>query len=88
LRARVGVHAGEPLPEDARLFGHCVNTAVRVCGVAEPGHVLVTDVVKQLTQGRFRFSGGASRTLKGFSAPVELYEFAWQHAQQRAGLAI
>ena len=44
LRARVGVHAGEPLPEEGRLFGTCVNTAVRVCAAAGGQRVLVSDL--------------------------------------------
>lgn len=84
LRARMGLHAGEPLPEEDRLFGHCVNTAVRVCNRAEAGHVLVTDVVKQLAQGRFSFCCGGLHTLKGLSTPVRLYEYGWDEACQRA----
>src|SRR4051794_35201482 len=42
LRARIGVHAGEPLPEDGRLFGTCINTAVRVCAASGATRVLVS----------------------------------------------
>lgn len=86
LRARMGVHAGEPLPEETRLFGHCVNQTVRVCGAASAARVLVSDAVKQLAQGRFEFGAGCMHQLKGMSAPVRLYEFAWE-SQLDAGVA-
>jgi adenylate cyclase len=73
LRARIGIHAGEPLPEEERLFGHCVNMAVRVCGMAEPGGVLVSEVIEQLARGRFMFGDGDLRSLKGVSRPMKLY---------------
>ncbi|HTU59100.1 MAG TPA: adenylate/guanylate cyclase domain-containing protein [Polyangiales bacterium] len=73
LRARIGIHAGEPLPEEERLFGHCVNTAVRVCGMAEPGRVLVSEVIEQLARGRFMFGEGDLCSLKGLSRPMKLF---------------
>jgi adenylate cyclase len=81
LRARMGLHAGEPLTEDTRLFGTCMNTAVRVCERAAAQSVLVTDVVKQLAQGHFSFAQGTTHQLKGLTQPVVLYDFAWrEHA--------
>jgi adenylate cyclase len=73
--ARIGVHAGEPLPEDGRLIGACVNAAVRVCGEAGAGRTLVTEVVRQLAQGHtFEFSEHGEASLKGMPAPYRLYE--------------
>lgn len=77
LRVRIGLHAGEPLPEEERLFGHCVNVAMRVCGQTEAGSVLVTLVVKQLAQGRFVFGAEQTHLLKGMTEAVTLCEFAW-----------
>ena len=74
LRARIGVHLGEPLPEEGRLFGHCVNTAVRVCAEAAAGEILVTEVVRQVAGQRFHFASIGSRQLKGISVPVALFE--------------
>jgi adenylate cyclase len=72
--ARIGVHAGEPLPEEGRLIGACVNAAVRVCGAAGPGRTLVTEVVRALAQGHgFEFSAQGEVALKGM-APQSLYE--------------
>lgn len=75
LRARIGVHAGEPLAEDGRLFGTAVNTTVRVCARAHAGQILVTDVVRQLACGcGFVFVEQEVSTLKGLDSELRLYE--------------
>jgi class 3 adenylate cyclase len=75
LRARIGIHAGEPLPEEGRLFGSCVNATVRVCELAEAGHVLVTDVVQQLARGRgFDFQSRGTVKLRGFQTEMSVFE--------------
>jgi class 3 adenylate cyclase len=43
LRIRIGVHLGEPLLEEDRLFGVAMHTAARICGACEGGQVLVSD---------------------------------------------
>ena len=81
LRARIGVHAGEPLPEDGRLFGTCVNTAVRVCAASGATRVLVSDLVRQLAAGRaFRFAPEGAVALKGLAAPMQVHELLWRAA--------
>ena len=57
LAPRIGVHAGEPLPEEGRLFGTCVDTAVRVCEASGATRVLVSDLARQLAAGRAFGSG-------------------------------
>ena len=75
LRVRIGVHCGEPLPEDGRLFGSCVNTAVRICSATDAGHVLVSDLVWRLAAGRrFAFHLRGAVALKGLAQPLDLYE--------------
>jgi class 3 adenylate cyclase len=84
LRVRIGIHAGEPLPEDGRLFGTCVNTAVRICSVTQAAHVLVSDVVCQLAAGRdFEFHHRGRYALKGLKDPLRLHELCWS-AQARS----
>jgi class 3 adenylate cyclase len=80
LHARMGLHAGEPLPEEGRLFGHCVNVSVRVCAQARADSVLVSHLVKELAQGQFEFDSGRNYQLKGVSGPARLYELAWSAA--------
>lgn len=82
LRARIGVHAGEPLPEEGRLFGTCVNTAVRVCASAPAQSVLVSDLARQLAAGRsFRFAASRKIALKGLGQPMQVHELLWNASE-------
>jgi class 3 adenylate cyclase len=75
LRVRIGLNAGEPVAEEQDLFGAMVQMAARVCGQAEGGQVVVTNVVRELATGKgFRFSETGLATLKGFDDPVRLFE--------------
>jgi class 3 adenylate cyclase len=79
LRVRIGLNAGEPVAEEADLFGTAVNLAKRICDQAEPGQILVSDVVQQLAAGKgFTFADKGEATLKGFEKPVRLHEVRWQ----------
>ncbi len=78
-RVRIGVNAGEPVVEDADLFGTAVQAASRICDQAQAGEILVSDVVRQLAAGKgFLFHDKGTSTLRGFEDPVRLYEVRWQ----------
>ena len=84
LRVRIGLNAGEPIAEETEpgredLFGTAVQLAARICAQAEPGQILVSDVVQQLAAGKgFVFADKGEATLKGFEKPVRLHEVRWQ----------
>jgi class 3 adenylate cyclase len=74
VRVRIGLNAGEPIAEGADLFGASVQLARRICDRAEPGQVLVSDVVRQLVAGKgFTFEHLGLESLKGFEEPVALH---------------
>ncbi|HXF51631.1 MAG TPA: adenylate/guanylate cyclase domain-containing protein [Dehalococcoidia bacterium] len=75
VHLRIGLNAGEPVAEDADLFGTAVQLAARVCATAEPGQILATNVVRELAAGKgFRFVNIGDVELRGFEDPVRLYE--------------
>jgi class 3 adenylate cyclase/tetratricopeptide (TPR) repeat protein len=75
LRVRIGLDAGEPLPEEDRLRGAAVNAAVRIGARAKPNQILVSDVVRQLARGRqLSFREHGRFRLKGFSERFRLFE--------------
>jgi class 3 adenylate cyclase len=79
ILVRVGMNAGEPIAEDEDLFGTAVNLAARICGHAEAGQILASDVVRQLVAGKdFLFSDRGEVRLRGFDEPVRLYEVRWE----------
>ncbi len=79
IGVRIGLNAGEPVAEDKDLFGTAVQLARRICDQAEPGQVLVSDVVRQLTAGKgFAFTDRGDAELKGFSERIRLFEASAQ----------
>jgi class 3 adenylate cyclase/pimeloyl-ACP methyl ester carboxylesterase len=79
IRVRMGLNAGEPVAEEEDLFGTAVQLARRICDHAEPGQILVADVVRQLAAGKgFLFSDRGETELRGFEDPVRLYEVRWE----------
>jgi len=79
VRVRVGLNAGEPVAEDDDLFGTSVQLASRICDRAEPGQIVVADVVRQLAAGKgFLFADMGEVIPKGFEEPVRLFQVRWQ----------
>jgi class 3 adenylate cyclase/pimeloyl-ACP methyl ester carboxylesterase len=78
LRVRVGLNAGEPIAEEQDLFGTAVDLAARIAATAEPGEILVSDVVRQLVAGKgFLFNNRGEHALKGFEDPVRVWAVLW-----------
>lgn len=74
LHIRIGINAGEPVTEGGDFFGVAVQLAKRICDLAHPGQVLVSDIVKGLSMGRnFQFRELEAQNLKGFSQPVKTF---------------
>lgn len=72
---RIGLNAGEPIEEDRDFFGAAVQLAARIADCAEPGQILVSNVVRELCAGkRFTFQPIGEAALKGFAQAVPLYE--------------
>jgi class 3 adenylate cyclase len=77
LRVRIGIAAGEPVDHNDDLFGSTVTLASRICGAAEAGRILTSDLVRDLGRERgFAFDGGRDVVLKGFSSPTRVFELA------------
>jgi class 3 adenylate cyclase len=84
LGVYVGLNAGEPIAEDdpdgrLDLFGTSVDLAARICDHAEPGQILASNVVRELSEGKgFLFGDIGDVVPKGFEQPVRLYEVRWR----------
>ena len=69
------------MAKEQDLFGTAVQLARRVCDHAEPGQILVSDVVRGLAAGKgFLFADTGDVALKGFEEPVRLFEVRWRDA--------
>jgi class 3 adenylate cyclase len=81
LYLRIGLSAGEPIEEHGDLFGKAVQLAARLCARAEPGRILVDQVVLDQSQGKeLPFSDLGEVTPKGFDHAIRVYEVKWTEA--------
>lgn len=75
---RIGISAGEPIEEHGKLFGKTVNLAARICAHAEPGRILVAQMVRdQYLDKEQSFSDLGEITPKGFDHAIQVYEVQW-----------
>ena len=69
------------LAEDEDLFGAAVIRAARIAALAQAGEILVSNVVRELAEGKsFLFGDRGEIVLRGFEDPVRLYEVRWAQA--------
>jgi class 3 adenylate cyclase len=81
LYLRIGLAAGEPIEEHGDLFGKAVQLAARLCAHAEPGRILIDQVVlDQWREKQLPVSDLGEVTPKGFDYPVRVYEVGWTEA--------
>jgi class 3 adenylate cyclase len=78
LRVRIGLDAGEPVADHNDLFGATVQKAARLCQSAEPDTIVVSETITSLVAPRFSFVDLGSRTVKGFTHPVEAFAVNWR----------
>ncbi len=86
LGVRVGIHTGSAVAGEVgsgevreRLaIGQTPNIAARLCALAEPGTVVVSDQTQTLVQGFFACRSLGPRVLKGVSAPLEVHQVLGQ----------
>jgi len=70
---RAGVASGTALQRAGDYYGHAVNLASRVTGVARAGSVLCTEQVRDQAPDRFDWSFARKHKLKGMPEPLPLY---------------
>jgi class 3 adenylate cyclase len=81
LYLRIGLSAGEPIEDHGDLFGKAVQLAARLCAQAEPGRILVDQVVADQWSGQqVSFLDLGEVTPKGFDHAVRVYEVNWTAA--------
>jgi adenylate cyclase len=71
-QVRCGIAHGPAVERDGDVYGHSVNLASRVTGIARPGSVLATEEVHDAVQDGFAWSYAGERKVKGVGE-VKLY---------------
>lgn len=80
LRVRIGLHTGEMIREEDDFFGKAVILAARIAAEARGGEILVSRLVRELTEGSrpFSFTDPTDVELKGLSGMHSLSAVRWQ----------
>jgi adenylate cyclase len=75
IRFRIGVNLGDVIAEEDDIFGHGVNVAARLEGLAEPGGICVSRVVRDQVRDRvdYTFEDWGEQRVKNIVRPVRVY---------------
>jgi class 3 adenylate cyclase/pimeloyl-ACP methyl ester carboxylesterase len=75
LQLHVGLHAGDVIREHDNVYGGAVNIASRICGLCEPGEILVSQTVRDLarTSAGVTFEDRGEQALKGIADPQRVF---------------
>jgi class 3 adenylate cyclase/pimeloyl-ACP methyl ester carboxylesterase len=75
LPLHIGLHAGDVISEGTNVYGGAVNIASRICGLCEPGEILVSQTVRDLarTSAGVTFEDRGEQLLKGIADPVRVF---------------
>ena len=74
IRLRIGAAAGEPVEQGEDLFGSTVQLAARLCAHAQPGQIMVSNVMAELCAGKMlTFQDLGEIQVKGFDRPVRVH---------------
>jgi class 3 adenylate cyclase len=75
IDVRIGIHHGIAYLDTAQddVYGFAANLAARMCSLAEPGTVAVSQAVEQLIRGRFELKAQLPKTVKGVDQPVRYF---------------
>ena len=79
IHVRIGLHTGEALRDADKFFGKTVIMAARIAGQAKAQQILVSSLLRDLTQSVGDLSFGAAREvgLKGISDRQRVVEVDW-----------
>jgi len=75
IDTRIGVHVGDVIVEEYKVYGDGVNIAARLEALAQPGHILVSEAVYQQVHNKIagEFQDQGVRSLKNIEHPVRVY---------------
>ncbi|MCH8008534.1 MAG: adenylate/guanylate cyclase domain-containing protein, partial [Chloroflexi bacterium] len=79
MLVRIGLHTGEPVQENNDFYGTQVTQAARIANEANGGQILVSALLKELTDasGDISFSEGRDVELKGLGTQ-QIFGVTWE----------
>ena len=78
IRFRIGINLGDVIAEEHDIFGDGVNVAARLEGLAEPGGICVSRMVRDNVRDKLNlaFEDMGEQSVKNIARPVPVY--AWR----------
>lgn len=88
IAVRVGIHRGIVYLDMAQadVYGLAANLAARVCAIAAPGTVAVSDTIEPLIRERFELHANTPQKVKGVEDPVHSYRVGAERDATRVSL--
>jgi len=86
LRVGIGLDAGEAVPVGEGFRGGALNLAARLCSIAEPGEVLLTESLTHLSRrvDELTYLDRGRRSFKGLEQPVRVFQVEFPLAMPEA----
>lgn len=82
MHLRIGISVGEPVTDRGDLFGAAVQLSARLCEVAPPDGIAVSNAVRELCIGkRYSFDSRGDLALKGFPEPMPVFDVRAQRSE-------
>jgi len=92
IRFRIGINLGDVIVEEHDIFGDGVNVAARLEGLAQPGGICVSRMVRDNVRDKldFAFEDMGEQSVKNIARPVRVYALRPEAVAQlpRAGMPI
>jgi len=90
LKLRIGIHIGDITYADADIYGDGVNIAARLQEIAEPGAIVISDVVMRSIDGKLadEFSDLGQQALKNIAQPVAAFGWGMTAVRNEFGASI
>jgi adenylate cyclase len=75
IEFRIGMHVGDIMIDENDIFGDCVNIAVRLQGLADPGGICLSDDAHQQVRGKFELicQDLGPQQLKNIAEPIRVW---------------
>lgn len=75
LKFRIGINLGDVIPEDNDIYGHGVNIAARLEGLADPGGICISRSIYDQVNNKFdlKFEYLGEKAAKNISQPLKVY---------------
>jgi adenylate cyclase len=89
IELRIGINLGDVVVEEGDIYGDGVNVAARLEGIAEPGAVYLSRVVRDLVRDQpdISLEDLGERALKNIAKPVRVFRIGAPGARPASGAA-